>query len=111
MELRAFLTDLVSSLRLLDFVASVDIQTEAFRVKGRVYLKQRGFLEIYFNEKTQTVAIAWIEDEIRKWGIDHDSMRGWHRHPLGNPEDHQTVPTMTIRDIINELAAVWGQTT
>ncbi len=107
MELKVFLVELVSSLSLLDFVASIDLRTEVFTANGRVYLKQRGFLEIYFNERTQTIAVAWIEGERRKWGIDRDNLRGWHRHPLENPEDHQAVSAMNIRDIIEELGEVW----
>jgi hypothetical protein len=82
MELKAFLAELVMSLARLDFVASLDLRTEVFTVKGRVHLTQRGFLEVYFNERTQTVAVAWIEAERRRWGIDRDNLRGWHRHPL-----------------------------
>lgn len=84
MELKTLLAELVSSLSLLDFVASIDLQTQAFTLKGRVLLKERGFLEIYFNEQTQTTAVAWIEEERRIWGIDRDNLRGWHRHPQGN---------------------------
>jgi hypothetical protein len=42
MELKAFLAELVSSLALLDFVASIDIGTEAFTLKGRVHFKETG---------------------------------------------------------------------
>ena len=109
MELKGFLTELVSSLTLLDFVASIDIQTEAFTIKGRVHFKERGFLEVYFNEQTQTVAVAWIEGERRKWGIDRDNLRDWHRHPLENPEDHQAISAMSIGEIIRELGEKWKQ--
>jgi hypothetical protein len=109
MELKVFLAELVASLARLDFVASLELRTEVFTVKGRVYLTQRGFLDVYFNERTQTVAVAWIEAERRKWGIDRDHLRGWHRHPLENPEDHQAIPALSIRDIIEELGAVWRQ--
>ena len=109
MELKAFLAELVSSLARLDFVASIELRTEAFTVKGRVHLTQRGFLEVYFNERTQTIAVAWIEAERRRWGIDRDNLRGWHRHPLENPEDHQVIPAMSMHEIIQELGAVWKQ--
>jgi hypothetical protein len=56
MELKAFLVELVASLARLDFTG-----------KGRVHLTQRGFLEVYCNERTQTVAVAWIEAERRRW--------------------------------------------
>jgi len=111
MELKGFLAELVSSLTLLDFVASIDIRTEAFTIKGRVHFTERGFLEVYCNEQTQTVAVAWIEGERRKWGIDRDNLRGWHRHPLENPEDHQAIPAMSIGEIIKELGESWRQGT
>ncbi len=109
MELKVFLAELVTSLARLDFVASLDLRTEVFTVKGRVHLTQRGFLEVYFNERTQTVAVAWIEAERRRWGIDRDNLRGWHRHPLENPEDHQAISAMSIQEIIKELGEVWRQ--
>ena len=68
MELKVFLAELVMSLAHLDFVTALKLRTEVFTVKGRVHLTQCGFLEIYFNERTQTVAVAWIEAERRKWG-------------------------------------------
>jgi len=111
MELKVFLAELVSSLARLDFVVSLELRTEAFTVKGRVHLRQRGFPEVYFNERTQTVAVAWIEAERRKWGIDRDNLRGWHRHPLENPEDHQAIRAMSIREIIQELGEIWRQET
>jgi hypothetical protein len=109
MELKAFLAELVTSLARLDFVASLELRTEVFTVKGRVHLTQRGFLEVYFNERTQTVAVAWNEEERRRWGIDRDNLRGWHRHPVENPEDHQAIPAMSIYEIIKELGEVWRQ--
>jgi hypothetical protein len=111
MELKAFLVELVESLARLDFVASLKLRTEAFTVKGRVRLTQHSFLEVYCNERTQTVAVAWIEAERRKWGIDRDNLRGWHRHPLENPEEYQAISAMSVREIIQELGAVWRQTT
>ena len=107
MELKGFLSDLVSSLARLDFVSTIDLRTEVCTVKGRVYFTDHGFLEVYFNEQTQTVAVAWIEGEQRKWGIDRDNLRGWHRHPLENPAEHEQIPAMSIDDIINELAEQW----
>lgn len=75
MELKSFLRELVSSLAHLDFVASVDLRTEVFTVKGRVHFKDKGFLEVYFNEQTQTVAVAWIDGGQRKWGIDRTTCK------------------------------------
>src|SRR5215813_9423794 len=109
MELKSFLQDLVSGLARLDFVTSVDLHTEVFTVKGRVHFKDKGFLEVYLNEQTQTTAIAWVDGGHRRWGIDRDNQRGWHRHPLENPAAHEETPAMSIDDIIEELAEKWRQ--
>ena len=58
---------------------------------------------------SETMAVAWIEEERRIWGIDRDHLRGWHRHPLGNPENHQAMSALTISEIIQELAQAWKQ--
>ena len=54
------MAEVVSNHAILNFVESFNIQIEALTVKGRAHSRQRGFLEIYFNERTQTVAVAWI---------------------------------------------------
>jgi hypothetical protein len=66
-------------------------------------------IEVYFNERTQTLAVAWIVEAQRTWGIDRDNLRGWHRHPAANPEEHQAISAMSIEDIILELREVWRQ--
>jgi hypothetical protein len=109
MELRVFLAELIAGLSLLDFVVSMDVRTEAFTVKGRINLREQGFLELYYNEKTQTLAIAWIADGQRKWSIDRDNLRGWHWHPLQNPDEHQPIPAANIRDILIEFSEAWRQ--
>ena len=111
MDLRTVVAEVVSNLAVLNFVESFNIQIEALTVKGRAHLRQRGFLEIYFNERTQTVAVAWIEGERRRWGIDRDNLRGWHRHPIDNPEGHEEIPAMSISEIIREFGVAWGRGT
>jgi hypothetical protein len=106
-ELKTFFTQLVSSLAALNFVTAIDIHTEAFTAKGRAYFKERGFLEVYYNEQTQTIAVAWIDNEQRKWGIDRDNLRDWHRHPVENPNEHQPISPMSIQEILEELGQVW----
>lgn len=63
MELKEILAELVSSLTHLDFVVSMDLLTEAFTMQGRIYLQASDFVEVYFNERTQTLAVAWIAAE------------------------------------------------
>jgi len=36
-------------------------------------------------------------------------LRGWHRHPFENPEDHHPILAMSIGEIIKELGEKWQQ--
>jgi len=107
MDINQFLLSLLHALSDLDFVEKVNLQTEVFILKGRVILKKKRMLQVYFNEITSTIAFALIEEDKRIWGIDFDNIRGWHLHPLKNPEAHQTINHMTIEEIIKTLADVW----
>jgi len=107
MDLSQFLFLPLKSLSKVDFVEKVDIQTEVFILKGRAILKKNRFLQIYFNELTGTIAFALIEKNRRIWGIDYDNTRGWHLHPLENPEIHQSIEEKTVEEIIGMLTAIW----
>ena len=108
MDVSRFFLSLLGSLSKLDFVEKVDVQTEVFILKGRAILKKNRFLQIYFNELTGTTAVALIEKDKRIWGIDYDNMRGWHLHPLENPETHYSIDKKTIEEIIKTLLEVWS---
>jgi hypothetical protein len=109
MDIDAFLSELLEALSDCSFVESVDLQTEAVIVKGRVRLEKDRFLQVYFNEQTGTTAFALIEDEQRIWGVDYDALRGWHVHPAGHPEKHQDVDPMTLHEVVDALTDTWDQ--
>jgi hypothetical protein len=44
-----------------------------------------------------------VKNEQRIWGIDYDSLRGWHEHPLNRPEEHIILETQTITYVIRRL--------
>lgn len=108
MDISQFLLSLLHTLSALDFVEHVDFQTEVFIFKGRIALKKERILQVYFNEITRTTAFALIEEDKRIWGVDFDHIRGWHLHPVGNPESHQNINSMTIEEIIKTLAEAWS---
>ena len=107
MDIDRFLVSLLEELNTSDFVEKVDIQREVFIVKGRVILKKNRFLQVYYNEKTGTTAFALIDCGKRIWGVDCDNIRGWHIHPLKNPDSHINTDSMTINEIIQRLKDVW----
>ena len=107
MDITRFLVLLLENLSGLDFVEKVDIQTEVFILKGRAILKNKRFLQIYFNQLTGTTAFALIEKDRRIWGVDYDNIRGWHLHPLENPETHLEINPLTPEEIIHDISQVW----
>ena len=107
MDVDRFLSQLLEELSHLHFVKNVDLNTEVFVIKGRVLLENNFFLQVYFNARTQTTAFALIEEGKRRWGIDFDSIRGWHLHPVQNPDDHLIIEPKTIKEIIAHLAKAW----
>lgn len=106
-DINQFLLKLLENLSGLSFVEKIDFQTEVFIAKGRVSLLKHRFLQVYFNEITGTLAFALIEDNKRIWGIDVDSLRDWHLHPLENPDCHIQTHPLDIKEIINHLSEVW----
>ncbi|HLP46608.1 MAG TPA: hypothetical protein VK469_11700 [Candidatus Kapabacteria bacterium] len=107
MDVNWFLRQLLEQLSRLPFVKNLDLKTEVIVVKGRVFLDQNFFLQVYFNERTETTAFALVKEEKRMWGIDFDSIRGWHLHPVENPDDHQVIEPKTIAEIIDHLEKAW----
>lgn len=109
MDVETFLSSLLDALAECSFVRSVDLDTEALVVKGRVRLEQDRFLQVYFNERTGTTAFALIENEQRIWGVDYDDLRGWHMHPVDHPARHEEVEPMSPHEVVETLAEVWGR--
>jgi hypothetical protein len=109
MDVASFTRSLVKAFSDLPFAEDVDLRTEAFVVKGRVHLREERFVQIYFNERTGTIAFALIEEGRRVWGMDHDALRGWHEHPLSAPETHRNVKAKTVAEIVQALQEVWGE--
>ena len=107
MDVSNFTSDLLSELARLDFVERVELETEAIIVRGRAYLQEDMFIEIYFNERTNTTAFALIKEQDRIWGIDRDAIRGWHEHPFKNPNSHVEIKPVSIAEIISKLRGVY----
>ena len=103
-----FVSELLHALADVTLIETVAYQTEGGIAKGRAYftLSQDLFLEFYFNKVTGTLAFALIRDRIRIWGIDCDTIRGWHKHPLDQPEHHIATEELSVVDIVGQLNEV-----
>ncbi|MBW1796554.1 MAG: hypothetical protein JRJ38_19425 [Deltaproteobacteria bacterium] len=109
MDVKSFLTQLVSALAKFDFVKDVDLKTESLIVSGRIILQKDMFLEVYYNGVTETIAFALIKDQRRIWRIDRDNVRDWHVHPLDDPTKHVGIDPLSVSDIVETLAKTWGE--
>ena len=106
MDLKSFLTELLAALANIDIIKDIDLKSEGITLSGRIILSDKMFMEVYHNEVTATTAFALIKEGKRIWGIDKDSVRNWHIHPLNNPEQHEPIQSMAIFDIIECLKNV-----
>ena len=108
MEVDVFLSVLKEKLNKLDFVKDFYIsdQTET-RIKIKVILYPKGFLNIYYNVYRRTQSFSLIINEYRVWGLDFDNRVGWHEHPVNSPNNHKSIKPHTIEQIVARLNQIW----
>ena len=70
-------------------------------VKFRVDMMDGSFIDVFYNADTGKVSFAWIVNEQRVFGA--DNTRGWHVHPLCDPERHQSHGPMTFEEFLTEV--------
>ena len=61
-----------------------------------------GFVDIFYNEETGTVAYALIQDGQRTFGADNAG--GWHVHPFAAPDQHD--PSSGAMSFVEFVAAI-----
>jgi len=76
-------------------------------IKVRFRIKPEATIELYFNEKTQTLTSALLVKDKRIFGINsYPESGGWHIHPLGKVDEHRKVMPMKLKKILEEYAKV-----
>jgi hypothetical protein len=103
MDVVTFVSELLKGLSSLETVQDVTSHAEGPTVRGRAQFEGGLYLAFYYNQVTGTQAFALVRNELRLWGIDYDNLRGWHEHPLGQPELHVILEEQTISSIIKRL--------
>jgi hypothetical protein len=111
MDAPTFVSTLLTALKDLEQVKQVSSSTEGPVVKGRADLAEGTFLSFFYNQTTGTQAFALVKGSERKWGIDYDNARGWHRHPVQNPDEHETIEPQSISAIVQELKRILADET
>ncbi|MBI3957558.1 MAG: hypothetical protein HY328_02025 [Chloroflexi bacterium] len=61
-------------------------RSSASAVNLRIQLTNGDFIDIFYNEVSDTTAYALISGNRRIYGADNTG--GWHFHPFGTPEVH-----------------------
>ena len=67
-------------------------------VKFRVELVEGSFIDVFYNADTGKTSFAWIAAGRRIFGA--DNTRGWHVHPLEQPEIHQPCSPMRFAEFL-----------
>jgi hypothetical protein len=105
-DVSAFVKALLEELAGIEEVQSVSVHAEGPTVNCRAFLNEGKFLSFYFNQVTDTQAFALIDGNLRIWGFDYDNLRGWHLHPVENPDHHQPIEEQTITEIVDKFKHV-----
>ena len=77
-------------------------------LKYKLIITKETFIQIYFNEDTGTTAFALISHGKRVFGIDYDTVRGWHRHPPENPDKHIAYRQTCLSEFLDEALKILG---
>jgi len=68
----------------------------------RVPITTGGFVDVFYNEQTGTMAFAFIRQGQRVFGADNTG--GWHVHPFAGPGRHDSLPEpMAFAAFVGEI--------
>lgn len=88
--------------------AKLEIQeVNPFRLKMRLLLDPMLFIDIFYGARKERIDFALIQERKRIFGI--DNLAGWHRHPLGEPDRHESVKSMSLGEIFSQFARIVKQ--
>lgn len=78
----------------------VIIERRITTLKLRISLSN-GFIDLFYNEVTETINSALIWRGRRVFGINgYPKKQKWHMHPIGRRRIHAEVRSMTVEEIL-----------
>lgn len=104
MDVAIFVEQTLDGLTTITHFVDSMVTAEGPIVDGYGFVSDTLYLHFYFNAQTGTTAFALIRANQRVWGIDYDKRRGWHLHPIGAADRHETISQKSIPEIIDLLA-------
>ena len=79
-------------------------EANRLRLKMRVVLSSDMFIDVFYGASKKRIDFALVKAADRVFGI--DNLRGWHRHPFGEVEQHEAMEEPTLEEIFLEIERV-----
>ncbi len=77
----------------------------------RIFLRDRTFVDVYYNQENGKTAFAQINNDARVFGADNTN-GVWHWHPRENPAGHRESDTeITFEEFMKRLEEYQGNET
>ena len=77
------------------------IMQHGIKLLGRVEIDEHTVIDVYFNANSGKTTYALVQMGKRIFG--YDNFRGWHYHPIENPEEHipcqEPTPDQALREM------------
>jgi hypothetical protein len=93
-----------------EYLPAAKIETREinpFRLKMRLVLSPALFIDIFYGAGKRRIDFALIKERKRIFGI--DNLAGWHKHPVGEPDRHESVKEMSLQEIFSQFAKIIEQ--
>lgn len=75
-----------------------------YRLKMRINLKDRTFIDIFYNPHNDRTDFALIHNHQRIFG--YDNLGGWQRHAVEDPETHTSCTAPPIDRVFQEMKEI-----
>ena len=80
-----------------------------YRLKIRIELNDRTFIDIFYNPKNDRADFAFICKNQRIFG--YDNLGGWHRHSVEDPKTHTPCDEPLFDQVFQEMKAIFDSST
>jgi hypothetical protein len=88
------------------FITSVEILLlDEPILKVRAIVNENIFVNVFYNASTRKYSYALIKDGKRIFG--YDNLKGWHKHPFEDPNNHLKCDEPTLEDIFKEVEKIF----
>jgi len=113
MNVSSLVQDLIREARQRSYIMRLDFLDHTISMcKARLYFSLETFVQVYRNDRFNTSNFVLIHNGERIFG--RDELDGlWHRHPLGDPERHDSTPEgrqpATLSNFLDEVEEILAE--